>query len=72
MSIPHLVKINTNWYAVDGIEVIEVKPDGVLYQVVIHMKSGKTFIAFKDLTFEDALKQRSEIVEVLIESIPDE
>lgn len=72
MDLDFLIKVNTNYYAADSIEVVEVvfqsQPveSGVaLYKLNIHTKSGKTFLAFQSKTLEEALNHRSDIIKML-------
>ena len=72
MDLGFLIKVNTNYYAADSIEVVEVvfqsqpiESAVAFYKVNIHTKSGKTFLAFQGKTLEEALDHRSDIINIL-------
>ena len=72
----YLMRINTNWYATDSVEVVEVNQTGVkdgykVYEVNIHTQSGKSFTAHHDCSFEDALRYRDTIIKTMA-SPPDD
>ena len=64
------MKINLNWYAVDSVEVVEIKKTGLkdgfaIYEVNIHTKSGKSFTAHEDHSLEEAIDYRNDIIKTM-------
>ena len=62
-----MCKFNYNFYDTDSIEVIEIRAQGQfdLYDVLIHMKSGKTFFVYRNKTLEEALNKRTIMTDLI-------